>query len=170
MQENPDIQEKKEPKESDFTAPGEHETGYTERSWEKPEKTMEEKGTTIDSEYQERKEPVASQFKAPGEHETGYTEKSWEKPEKTMEGGKEGRTGAGGETREEESTGYKKKKRLTRSKTDRMIFGVCSGLGEYFGIDPTIVRLIFVLLAFEGIGILLYIIMAIVMPQEDSVK
>lgn len=170
MQENPEFQEKKEPKESDFKAPGEIETGYTEKSWEKPERAIEEKGTTIDPVYQEREEPAASEFKSPGERETGYTEKSWKKPEKTMEEEKEGRTGAGGETREEESAGHKKKKRLTRSKSDRMIFGVCGGLGEYFGIDPTIVRLGFALLAFEGIGILLYILMAIIMPQEDSIK
>lgn len=75
MQENPEFQEKKEPKESDFKAPGELETGYTEKSWEKPEKAMEEKGTSIEPTEQERKEPEASEFKAPGELETGYTEK-----------------------------------------------------------------------------------------------
>ena len=166
MQENPEFQEKKEPKESEFKAPGEIETGYTEKSWEKPEKSME-KGTTIDQEYQERKEPVASDFKAPGGHETGYTEKSWEKP-KTMEEG----TGTGGGPRKEESTDYTKKKRLTRSKNDRMIFGVCGGLGEYSGIDPTLIRLGFALLTLLsgiGPGIVVYVIMAIIMPQEDSV-
>jgi phage shock protein PspC (stress-responsive transcriptional regulator) len=176
MQENPDFQEKKEPKESNFKAPGELETGYTEKSWEKPEKTMEEKGTTIDPVYQERKEPKASDFNISGKVETGYTEKSWEKPEKTMEGaGEEARIGIGigigEETREEKSTVYKKEKRLTRSKTNRMLFGVCGGLGKYFGIDPTLVRLGFVLLALlDGIGIVIYIILAIIMPQEDSVK
>lgn len=143
MQENPEFQEKKEPSERNFKAPGEHETGYTEKSWEKPERTMEkEAGEPI---FQVKEEPAASEFKRPGEHETGYTEKSWEKPEKTME------------------------KRLKRSKTDRMIFGVCGGIGKYFGIDPTIVRLGFALLALlDGIGIVLYIILAIIMPQEDS--
>jgi phage shock protein C len=174
MQENTEYQEKKEPKESDFKAPGELETGYTEKSWEKPEKTMEEK-EAIDSMYQERKEPGESDFKAPGEIETGYTEKSWEKPEKTREearteigGGT--REQIGGETGEEKKTVYKMEKRLARSKSNRMLFGVCGGLGKYFGIDPTIVRLGFVLLALlDGIGIVIYIILAILMPQEDSV-
>lgn len=171
MQENSDFQGKKEPKESEFKAPGEHETGYTEKSWEKPEKAMEKEGTTIDSVYQERKEPAASEFKAPGELETGYTEKSWEKPEKMIETGEKARIGIGEETREEKSTGYTKEKRLTRSKSDRMVFGVCGGLGKYFGIDPTLVRLGFVLLALlDGIGVVIYIILAIITPQEDSVK
>jgi phage shock protein C len=53
-------------------------------------------------------------------------------------------------------------------KKDKKIFGVCGGLGDYFDIDPTIVRVLFVasVLLF-GTGILLYIIMAIVMPDES---
>lgn len=131
-----------------------------------------ETGVAGESTYQERKEPEASEFKPPGELETGYTEKSWEKPEKTMEGtGERARIGTGEETREEKSTGYTKEKRLTRSKTDRMLFGVCGGLGKYFGVDPTLVRLAFALLALiDGIGIVIYIILAIIMPQEDSVR
>ncbi|AAM07689.1 TPA: PspC domain-containing protein [Methanosarcina acetivorans] len=174
MQENPEFEEKKEPKESDFKAPGELETGYTEKSWEKPEKTMEEKEAGIEPTPQERIEPKESDFKAPGELETGYTEKSWEKPEKTeeeKEAGKETGEEAGKETGEEERTVYTMKKRLTKSKSDRMLFGVCGGLGKYFGIDPTFVRLLFVLLAFvNGIGIVLYIILAIIMPSEESVQ
>ncbi|WP_410508000.1 PspC domain-containing protein [Methanosarcina hadiensis] len=173
MKENPEYQEKKEPKESEFKAPEEHETGYTEESWEKPEKAIEEKGSTIDPEYREREEPGARAFKAPGEHETGYTEKSWERPEKTMEEGKEERTRADWETREKESMGYEKEKRLTRSKSDRMVFGVCGGLGKYFGTDPTLIRLGFAfLILLSGImpGVIIYIIMAIIMPQEDSIK
>ena len=60
-------------------------------------------------------------------------------------------------------------KRLCRSRTDRMIWGVCGGLAEYFNMDPTIVRIIFVLLIFaNGLGILAYIIMAIVVPLAGS--
>ncbi len=60
-------------------------------------------------------------------------------------------------------------RRLYRSKTDRMIFGVCGGLGQYFNVDPTLVRLIFLLLAvFGGGGVLIYFIMAIVVPEEGS--
>jgi phage shock protein PspC (stress-responsive transcriptional regulator) len=50
-----------------------------------------------------------------------------------------------------------------------MIWGVCGGLAKYFGIDPVIIRIIFVLLIFlSGIGILAYIILAIVVPLEES--
>ena len=60
-------------------------------------------------------------------------------------------------------------KRLYRSRSDRMISGICGGLAQYFDMDPTIVRLIFVLLIFaNGLGILAYIIMAIVVPLEGS--
>lgn len=58
-------------------------------------------------------------------------------------------------------------KRLYRSRNDRMIAGVCGGLGQYFGIDPTIVRLIFVLAVLAGFaGVLAYLILAIVIPLE----
>jgi len=61
------------------------------------------------------------------------------------------------------------KKGLYRSRSDRMIWGVCGGLAEYFNIDPTIVRVIAVLLIFaNGLGILAYLILAIVVPLESS--
>lgn len=44
-------------------------------------------------------------------------------------------------------------KRLCKSKTNRMIAGVCGGIGEYLNIDPTVIRLIMVLLGFTGTGI-----------------
>ncbi|MFP3974844.1 MAG: PspC domain-containing protein [Dehalococcoidia bacterium] len=60
-------------------------------------------------------------------------------------------------------------KRLYRSRRDRMISGVCGGLAEYLEIDPVIVRIVMVLLALaNGIGILAYIIMALVVPSEGS--
>ena len=61
-------------------------------------------------------------------------------------------------------------KRLTRVQKDHMLAGVCSGLAQYMDMDPTVIRLIFVLLFFvTGPGILLaYIIMAIVVPNETS--
>jgi phage shock protein C len=56
---------------------------------------------------------------------------------------------------------------LRRSAGDRMIAGVAGGLGRYFGIDPTLVRIAFVLLLFAGgSGLLLYVIGWIVMPEE----
>jgi phage shock protein C len=60
-------------------------------------------------------------------------------------------------------------KNLYRSRVDRKIAAVCGGLGEYFGIDPTLVRLLFVLgLIFVGGTLLAYIILAIVIPEETA--
>ena len=65
------------------------------------------------------------------------------------------------------NTNYKK---LTRRTTDRMIAGVCSGLGYYSNIDPTVIRLAAVLLLFlTGPGILaVYLIMAFIVPEESQ--
>jgi phage shock protein C len=59
-------------------------------------------------------------------------------------------------------------KHLTRSKSNRMLGGVCGGLGEYFNIDPTLVRIIFVGIFFLGIGFPLigYILLWIIIPPE----
>ncbi len=58
-------------------------------------------------------------------------------------------------------------KRLYRSRHERMIGGVCGGLGEYLNVDATLVRLIFVLGAlFGGPGLLVYFIMLLVVPEE----
>ncbi len=57
-------------------------------------------------------------------------------------------------------------KKLRRSRSDRMVAGVCAGLAEYFNIDPVLVRLVFVLLALAGgPGVLLYIVLWIIMPE-----
>ena len=57
-------------------------------------------------------------------------------------------------------------KRLYRSTKERMIAGVCGGLAEYFNIDPTLVRLLFVFAALAGgPGLLAYLIMMIVVPE-----
>lgn len=57
--------------------------------------------------------------------------------------------------------------RLYRSRSDAVIAGVCGGLGHYMGIDPILIRVLFVLLAIfgDGAGVLIYIIMAIVVPR-----
>lgn len=57
---------------------------------------------------------------------------------------------------------------LKRSRSDRKLFGVCGGLGVYFDIDPTIVRFLFVflVLASLGWGLLLYIILGLLMPED----
>ncbi len=59
-------------------------------------------------------------------------------------------------------------RKLTRSRTNRMIFGVCAGLAEFFGIDPTVVRLVFVAGALLGFGsfVLIYLVMFFVVPEE----
>lgn len=60
-------------------------------------------------------------------------------------------------------------KRLTRVEEGRMIAGVCTGLGRYLGIDTTIVRIIFVLLALFAMGgVLLYLILWLIMPMETA--
>jgi len=59
------------------------------------------------------------------------------------------------------------KKRLFRSKKDRILGGVCAGVADYFDVDPTIVRLIWVLLTLAwGAGLLLYIIAWIIVPEQ----
>ncbi|MFN8286424.1 MAG: PspC domain-containing protein [Chitinophagales bacterium] len=59
-------------------------------------------------------------------------------------------------------------KRLFKSEKDKKLFGVCAGLGNYFEIDPTIVRIGFVVgFLVYGVGPLVYIILAIVMPKEE---
>lgn len=58
-------------------------------------------------------------------------------------------------------------KRLYKSEDNRILCGVCGGVGEYLGIDPTLVRLVWVLITLAaGAGLLLYIIAAIIMPRE----
>ena len=60
-------------------------------------------------------------------------------------------------------------KRLYRSRDERMIWGICGGMGKYFDVDPTLVRVIWVLTLFlGGAGILVYIILAIIVPLEPG--
>jgi phage shock protein C len=58
--------------------------------------------------------------------------------------------------------------RLTRSRSDRMIAGVAGGVARYLNTDPTLVRLVFVLLALSGPGLLFYPLLWLVMPQEPA--
>ena len=59
-------------------------------------------------------------------------------------------------------------KKLYKS-NNRMICGVCAGIAEYLGIDPTVVRLLWAALGLTGTGILRYIIAALVMPENMDV-
>jgi phage shock protein C len=62
-------------------------------------------------------------------------------------------------------------RQLTRSTSNKIISGVCAGLGEYLGIDPTIVRLLTILAFFTGFGgiAIVYLIMAIVVPEQARI-
>ena len=59
-------------------------------------------------------------------------------------------------------------KKLCRTVDNRMVCGVCGGIGKYFNVDPTLVRLIWVLASFVGAGsgLLVYIIATIIIPEE----
>ena len=60
-------------------------------------------------------------------------------------------------------------KKLYRSNENKIIWGVCGGLGEYFQIDPVIIRILFILMLFAGgAGFFLYIILAIMMPSSSK--
>ena len=60
-------------------------------------------------------------------------------------------------------------KRLYKSKTNKVLGGVCGGIGEYFGVDPTWVRLAWVLFSFMGgSGLLAYIIAVLIVPDEPA--
>lgn len=64
-------------------------------------------------------------------------------------------------------------KKFYRSRTDRVIWGVCGGLGAYFGVDSTLIRILFVLLAFgSGVGITLYLVLALLFSSspKDSIS
>ncbi len=64
-------------------------------------------------------------------------------------------------------------KKLLRSKTNRMVCGVCGGLGLYLGIDPTLVRVLYVLISLVAgagfLGLILYFILAVVIPEDDGI-
>jgi phage shock protein PspC (stress-responsive transcriptional regulator) len=62
-------------------------------------------------------------------------------------------------------------KRLFRLTDSKKIAGVCSGLGEYFNIDPTLIRIIFLVGTFIwGFGILVYLICWLAMPTKDEIR
>ena len=59
------------------------------------------------------------------------------------------------------------KKRLYKSSTDKKVCGVCGGIADYFDVDPTVIRLIWVIFTLVGgSGLIAYIIAAIIMPDE----
>jgi phage shock protein PspC (stress-responsive transcriptional regulator) len=65
---------------------------------------------------------------------------------------------------------YFSMKRLYRSKNERMLGGVCAGLGEHFDIDPAVIRLVWAVITVLsiGTGVLVYVIAWILIPEEES--
>ena len=62
------------------------------------------------------------------------------------------------------------KVRLVKSRTNKLLTGVCGGIGELIGIDPTIIRLIWAALSLAGgSGVILYIIAAVIIPEDDDI-
>lgn len=61
-------------------------------------------------------------------------------------------------------------KRIYRSERDKMLAGVCGGVGDYFNVDPTLIRLAWVIFACCGVGVLAYIIAAIIIPLESRAQ
>lgn len=62
-------------------------------------------------------------------------------------------------------------KRLYRSSSDKMIAGVCAGIAEYFGWDPTLVRVGYVLLSMGSVffpGIIAYLVMMVIIPERPA--
>ena len=60
-------------------------------------------------------------------------------------------------------------KKLYRSRTDKQLAGVCAGLANYLGMDPTVVRLVWALVSlFAGAGLIAYIVCALVIPEEPE--
>ncbi len=148
MQENPNPIEKKDVEADTSEATPEPEEG----AGKKAEKELE-----VEAEVETAKE-AAEEVKEAAEETKGAAEEAEE------------REGEAEETKEGHAS-YTMKRTLTKSKSNKMIFGVCGGIGEYFGIDPTLIRLAFVLLAFlNGIGIVIYIILAVIMPSESAVE
>lgn len=64
-----------------------------------------------------------------------------------------------------------KKKQLYRSEKDSKLFGVCGGFAEYFNIDSTLVRVIWIICSLIwGIGLIAYLLCALIMPKESEIK
>jgi phage shock protein C len=69
----------------------------------------------------------------------------------------------------ERAVAMEEPRKLYRSRNHRMVAGVCGGLAEYFNIDATLIRALFVLLAvFGGSGLLIYIVMWIIVPDVNK--
>ncbi len=61
-------------------------------------------------------------------------------------------------------------RKLYKSRTQRMLCGVCGGIAEYFNADVTIIRLLAVLLGLTGSAILIYIVAAVIIPDDNTIN
>jgi phage shock protein PspC (stress-responsive transcriptional regulator) len=59
-------------------------------------------------------------------------------------------------------------RKLYRSRTDRKLAGVCGGLAQYFNLDATLIRVLFIVLAVLGAGLVIYLAMWIIVPNEPQ--
>jgi phage shock protein C len=59
-------------------------------------------------------------------------------------------------------------KKLYRSGKDKILGGVCGGMGEYLNVDPTIIRLLWVLFGLSGIGVLFYFLAWLIIPRNPK--
>ena len=78
-------------------------------------------------------------------------------------------TAAGGQTYQQSNTGFRQ---FRRSYTDKKLAGVCGGMANYFGIDPSIIRMLYVILCLAsfGAGLVLYLVLALAVPYDNVVK
>ena len=64
-------------------------------------------------------------------------------------------------------------KKLFRSTTNRMVCGVCGGLGDFFGIDAAVIRILYVVISLITsaglLGLILYFILAVIIPEDDGI-
>lgn len=64
-------------------------------------------------------------------------------------------------------------KKLFRSNSNRMVCGVCGGLGTYTGIDPTVIRVLYVIISMIAgaglLGLILYFVLAVIIPEDDGI-
>lgn len=133
--------------------------------------------TGPENEEESKKKTGAGEETVEEEPETGTGKKTGDEAETGTGAETEAKTGT--EENEGEKSGkqeeeipiFSMERRLTKSRKNKILEGVCGGIGEYFDIDPTIVRLAFVVLTFfSGIGIVIYIVLAVIMPQGEDVE
>jgi len=59
-------------------------------------------------------------------------------------------------------------RRLYRSRSNRILGGVCGGIGEYFNVDPTLIRLLWIIFGLSGVGVLAYVLAWMLIPERPG--